>query len=76
MKTPAGKPWEFVDRSTSLAWPWKIIYSSSTKTWNLESGNRNGITEMETEMETEYRICERKFQVIELKRKILAMTIK
>ena len=28
----------------------------STKTRNPESGNRNGITETETEMETEYGI--------------------
>ena len=41
----------------------------STKTWNPESGNGNGITE------TEYGIRERRFQAIDLK-KMLAMTIK
>ena len=46
----------------------------STKTWNPESGNGNGITETETE--TEYGISERRFQAIDLKKKILAMTIK
>ena len=45
--------------------------SGSTKTRNPESGNGNGI------METEYGICERRFQAIDLKKKIiLAMTIK
>ena len=47
------------------------IKSGSTKTWNPESGNGNGITETETE----YGICERRFQAIDLK-KILVMTIK
>ena len=42
----------------------------STKTWNPESGNGNGITE------TEYGIRERKFQAILFEKKMLAMTIK
>ena len=46
----------------------------STKIWNPESGNGNGITETETE--TEYGICERRFQAIDLKKRILAMTMK
>ena len=41
---------------------------------NPESGNGNGI--METETETEYGICERRFQAIDLKKIILAMTMK
>ena len=40
----------------------------STKTWNPESGYENGI--METETETEYGICERRFQAIDLKKYI------
>ena len=44
--------------------------NGSTKTWNPESGN--GITETETE----YGICERRFQAIDLKKNISAMTIK
>ena len=36
----------------------------STKTWNPQSGNGNGITETETE----YGICERRFQAIDLKK--------
>ena len=39
---------------------------------NPESGKGNGITETETE----YGICERRFQAIDLKKNILAMTIK
>ena len=39
---------------------------------NPESGNGNGITETETE----YGICERRFQAIDLKEGILAMTMK
>ena len=38
----------------------------------MESGNGNGITETETEHE----IRERRFQAIDLKTNILAMTIK
>ena len=41
----------------------------STKTRNLETGNRKGITE------TEYGICERRFQAINLKKRILEMTM-
>ena len=40
----------------------------SAKTWNPESGYENGI--METETETEYGICERRFQAIDLKKYI------
>ena len=49
-----------------------LPFNGSTKTWNLESGNGNGITETETE----YAICERRFQAIDLKKIILAMTMK
>ena len=42
----------------------------------MESGNGNGITKWETETETEYGIRERRFQAIDLKKKVLAMTIK
>ena len=52
----------------------KLVFSGSTKTRNPESGNGNGITETETE--TEYGICERRFQAIDLKKIILAMTMK
>ena len=48
--------------------------TGSTKTRNPESGNGNGIAETETE--TEYGICERRFQAIDLKKRILAMTMK
>ena len=34
----------------------------------MESGIRNPETEMETETETEYGICERRFQAIDLKK--------
>ena len=50
-----------------------LLGAGSTKTWNPESGNGNGITGTETE--TEYGIRERRFQAIDLK-KIIAMTIK
>ena len=52
------------------------ILIGSTKTRRPESGNGNGITETETETETEYGIRERRFQAIDLKKNILAMTIK
>ena len=46
----------------------KVVYyyykTGSTKTWNPESGNGNGITE------TEYGIRERKFQAIDLKKNV------
>ena len=44
----------------------------STKTWNPESGIRN--PERETETETEYGIRERRFQAVDLKKKMLAVT--
>ena len=54
------------------------IYGTALKhgIGNLESGN--GITEMETETETGYGICERWFQAINLKKinYILEMIIK
>ena len=40
----------------------------STKTWNPESGNGNGVTETETE----YGIRERRFQAIDLKKKYIS----
>ena len=46
------------------------ILIDSTKTRHPESGNGNGITE------TEYGIRERRFQAIDLKKKISAITIK
>ena len=46
----------------------KVYLGGSTKTWNPESGIRNPETEMETETETEYGICERRFQAIDLKK--------
>ena len=42
----------------------------------MESGNGNGNGITETETETEYGIRERSFQAIDLKKKMLAMTIK
>ena len=56
------------------ATPRRVLRLGSTKTRNPESGNGNGITETETE--TEYGICERRFQAIDLKKRILAMTMK
>ena len=46
----------------------------STKTWNPESGIRNPEMETETETETEYGIRERRFQAVDLKKKMLAVT--
>ena len=46
------------------------ILIGSTKTRHPESGNVNGITE------TEYGIRERRFQAIDLKKNISAITIK
>ena len=63
---------EFIIRKLS---PLAVVdFRGSTKIWNPESGNGNGITETETE--TEYGICERRFQAIDLKKRILAMTMK
>ena len=39
-----------------------LIFSGSTKTWNPESGNVNGITETETERNKESNINDRKFK--------------
>ena len=44
----------------------KLYTAGSTKTWNPESGNGNGITETETE----YGIRERRFQAIDLKKNV------
>ena len=56
-----------------------VHQNGSTKTRKTESGNGNGngITETESrKWNTEYGICERGFQAIDLKKNILAMTIK
>ena len=52
----------------------ELLLHGSTKIRNPESRNGNGIAETETE--TEYGICERRFQAIDLKKRILAMTMK
>ena len=49
--------------------------NGSTKTWNPESGNGNGVTETETEYgirNTESGIRERRFQAIDLKKKYIS----
>ena len=53
-----------VDKFLFYMYSTGYIYNGSTKTRNPESGNGNRITETETE----YGICERRFQAIDLKK--------
>ena len=60
--------------SCGFTWEvWRALKNGSTKTRNPESGNGNGNGNGNG---YGYGICERRFQAIDLKKNILAMTIK